>query len=55
VDTAMVRIQDEYHGAARRHPSNYLRRILFVREWFEKYREKTAEEEEEEGLNTTGS
>lgn len=28
VDTAMVRISDEYHGAAGRHVSNRLRRIL---------------------------
>jgi len=34
VDTAMIRIPDEYHGAAGRHLSNYLRRILYVRKWF---------------------
>ncbi len=43
VDTAMVRIPDEYHGAAGRHVSNRLRRILYVRSWFEKY---TPEEED---------
>jgi dipeptidyl aminopeptidase/acylaminoacyl peptidase len=37
VDTALVRIPDEYHGAAARHPSNQLRRILYVREWFKKH------------------
>jgi dipeptidyl aminopeptidase/acylaminoacyl peptidase len=36
VDTALVRIQDEYHGAGRNHPSNQMRRILYVREWFQK-------------------
>ncbi|MHC5065128.1 MAG: S9 family peptidase [Planctomycetota bacterium] len=35
VKTAMVRIPDEYHGAAGRHFSNALRRILYVRGWFE--------------------
>ncbi|MBN2433038.1 MAG: S9 family peptidase [Acidobacteria bacterium] len=34
VDTAMIRIPDEYHGAAGRHLSNTLRRILYVRKWF---------------------
>lgn len=38
VDTVMVRIPDEYHGAAGRHVSNRLRRILYVRGWFEKHR-----------------
>lgn len=38
VDTVMVRVPDEYHGAAGRHISNRLRRILYVRGWFEKYR-----------------
>ena len=37
VDSAMVRIPDEYHGAAGRHVSNQLRRILYVRGWFRKY------------------
>ncbi len=37
VETAMVRIPDEYHGASGRHPSNQLRRILYVREWFKKH------------------
>ncbi|MEM7200983.1 MAG: S9 family peptidase [Planctomycetota bacterium] len=41
VDTAMVRMAGEYHGAARR-PSNRLRRMLYVRGWFEKYREEQA-------------
>lgn len=47
VDTLMVRVPDEYHGAAGRHMSNRLRRILYVRKWFGKYRwdstEATAE------------
>jgi len=42
VDTVMVRIQDEYHGASGRHVSNRLRRILYVREWFERHKAKPA-------------
>jgi dipeptidyl aminopeptidase/acylaminoacyl peptidase len=42
VDTVMVRIPDEYHGAAGRHVSNRMRRILYVREWFEKHKAKAA-------------
>ena len=45
VDTAMVRIPDEYHGAAGRHMSNVLRRILYVRGWFDKYKKEATEEE----------
>jgi len=37
VPSVMVRVADEYHGAAGRHWSNALRRILYVRGWFEKY------------------
>ena len=37
VDSVMVRVPDEYHGASGRHLSNRLRRILYVRGWFEKY------------------
>jgi dipeptidyl aminopeptidase/acylaminoacyl peptidase len=37
VDTVMVRIPDEYHGASAKHVSNRMRRILYVRGWFEKY------------------
>ena len=40
VDTVMVRIPNEYHGAAGRHVSNLMRRILYVRGWFDKYRTK---------------
>jgi dipeptidyl aminopeptidase/acylaminoacyl peptidase len=40
VDTVMVRVPNEYHGAAGRHVSNALRRILYVRGWFDKYRTK---------------
>jgi dipeptidyl aminopeptidase/acylaminoacyl peptidase len=40
VDTVMVRIPDEYHGAASRRVSNLMRRILYVRGWFDKYRSK---------------
>ena len=42
VDTVMVRVPDEYHGAAGRHVSNRLRRILYVRGWFETYRQADA-------------
>ena len=38
VDTVMVRVPDEYHGASGRHVSNRLRRILYVRTWFEKHK-----------------
>jgi dipeptidyl aminopeptidase/acylaminoacyl peptidase len=41
VDTAMVRLNDEYHGfnaAGLRHPSNRLSQILYLRGWFEKYK-----------------
>jgi dipeptidyl aminopeptidase/acylaminoacyl peptidase len=37
IDTAMVRVPGEFHGAAGRHPSNRLRRILYVREWFRRH------------------
>ena len=37
VETAMVRVPGEYHGAASR-PSNRMRRILYVREWFGRYK-----------------
>ncbi len=37
IDTALVRIQDEYHGASTRHPSNRLRRMLYVETWFRKH------------------
>ncbi|MEM1448823.1 MAG: S9 family peptidase [Planctomycetota bacterium] len=43
VDTAMVRIPNEYHGAAGRHVSNRLRRILYVRGWFQEYDEDGTE------------
>jgi dipeptidyl aminopeptidase/acylaminoacyl peptidase len=44
VDTAMVRLTDEFHGFnaefGLRHPSNRVSQILFLRGWFEKYRNK---------------
>ncbi len=44
VDTAMVRLADEFHGFnaefALRHPSNRVSQILYLRGWFEKYRNK---------------
>jgi len=38
VDTVLVRVPDEYHGASSRHVSNRLRRILYVRTWFEQHK-----------------
>ena len=41
VPTAMVRLNDEYHGfnaLGLRHPSNRLAQILYLRAWFEKHK-----------------
>ena len=38
VDSVLVRIQDEYHGAGTRHPSNRIRRMLYTETWFKKHR-----------------
>jgi dipeptidyl aminopeptidase/acylaminoacyl peptidase len=38
VDSVLVRIQDEYHGAGSRHPSNRIRRMLYTEAWFAKHR-----------------
>ncbi len=42
IDTAMVRLADEYHGFnadfTLRHPSNRIAQMLFLREWFEKHK-----------------
>jgi len=44
VDTAMVRLADEFHGFnadfGLRHPTNRVSQILFLRGWFDKYRDK---------------
>jgi dipeptidyl aminopeptidase/acylaminoacyl peptidase len=43
VPTAMVRLNDEYHGfnaLGLRHPSNRLSQILYLRAWFDKYKRK---------------
>jgi len=43
VPTAMVRLNDEYHGfnaLGLRHPSNRLSQILYLRMWFDKYKRK---------------
>lgn len=37
VDAALVRIQDEYHGAGLRHPSNRLRRMAYTEAWFRRH------------------
>ncbi len=42
VPSAMIRVPNEYHGAAGRHVSNRLRRILYVRQWFTKHLEDEA-------------
>jgi dipeptidyl aminopeptidase/acylaminoacyl peptidase len=42
VDSVMVRIQDEYHGAGSRHPSNRIRRMLYTEGWFKKHRKAAA-------------
>lgn len=39
VETAMVRVPDEYHGAGLRHPTNTMRRILYVQQWFKNHLE----------------
>lgn len=38
VETAMIRIPGEYHGIGRRHPTNEIWQILYLRGWFEKPR-----------------
>ncbi len=41
VPTAMVRLNDEYHGfnaLGLRHPSNRVSQILYLRAWFDKYK-----------------
>ena len=43
VPTAMVRLNDEYHGfnnIGLRHPSNRLYQIQYLRAWFERYKRK---------------
>ena len=43
VPTAMVRLNNEYHGfnaLGLRHPSNRLSQILYLRQWFDKYKRK---------------
>jgi dipeptidyl aminopeptidase/acylaminoacyl peptidase len=44
VDSVLVRIQDEYHGAGQRHPSNRIRRMLYTEGWFAKHRAGQASE-----------
>lgn len=39
-DTVMIRIQGEYHGIGRTHPTNKIAQILYLRHWFDKYMEK---------------
>jgi dipeptidyl aminopeptidase/acylaminoacyl peptidase len=56
VDTAMVRITDEYHPfnatpPGLRHPSNRIQQILFLRGWFDKYRNSKPAEKEDRMTN----
>jgi dipeptidyl aminopeptidase/acylaminoacyl peptidase len=39
VPTALVRMADEYHGPYGVRPSNFLRHQLYLRRWFERYRD----------------
>jgi dipeptidyl aminopeptidase/acylaminoacyl peptidase len=39
VPTAMIQMNDEYHGAIG-HPSNFMRNQLYLRYWFQKYSRK---------------
>ncbi len=55
VDTAMIRIPDEYHGAAGRHVSNAARRILYVESWFAKHAPKPAPQPEKAADPGAGS
>jgi dipeptidyl aminopeptidase/acylaminoacyl peptidase len=41
VPTAMIRVNNEYHGTSST-PSNYLRTQLYLRAWFDKYSSKPA-------------
>jgi dipeptidyl aminopeptidase/acylaminoacyl peptidase len=40
VETAMIRISDEFHGIGHRHPTNKIWQILYLRGWFEKFMHK---------------
>ena len=37
VESTLVRVPDEPHGI-RRHPSHWVGKMLYITEWFEKYR-----------------
>jgi len=37
-ETVMVRIPGEYHGIGARHPTHKIAQILYLRQWFEKYK-----------------
>jgi len=43
VETAMIRISDEFHGIGRNHPTNKIWQILYLRGWFEKFMHKKEE------------
>jgi len=45
VPTAMIRFRDEWHGTSS-NPSNFMRTQLFLREWFERWREDPSVTEE---------
>ncbi len=40
IETAMIRISGEYHGIGRKHPTNKIQQILYLRDWFEKFLHK---------------
>jgi dipeptidyl aminopeptidase/acylaminoacyl peptidase len=42
IDSVLVRVQDEFHGAGNRHPSNRMRRMLYVQQWFERHKSEGA-------------
>jgi dipeptidyl aminopeptidase/acylaminoacyl peptidase len=54
VDTVLVRIQDEYHGAGTRHPSNRLRRMLYTETWFRKHRAGSDNKNDTKGAPSAG-
>jgi len=37
VDTKLIRVPGEPHGASRNHPSHAIAKVLFILDWFEKY------------------
>ena len=48
IPTAMIRFKDEWHGTSRK-PSNYMRTLLYLRSWFDRYTTKDEPERVTEG------